>query len=74
MDYVGMKNVSNYVTTGTNRVLGWWPATCTNGYNHICEVPLSAYQCPPSPPQSPAPPPDIYACETQALAGALASV
>jgi hypothetical protein len=58
-----MKNLSNYVTTGTGRVHGWWPAGCTTGYNFICEVPFSSYQCPPSPPQAPAPPPDIYACE-----------
>jgi hypothetical protein len=71
-DFVAMKNLSNYNTTASpERVYGWWPGTCSTGYNYICEVPLSSYQCPPSPPQSPAPPPDIYACEGPGQAGRL---
>jgi hypothetical protein len=63
-DYVAMKNLSNYNTTASpERVHGWWPSACSTAWNYICEVPTASYQCPPSPPQSPAPPPDIYACE-----------
>jgi hypothetical protein len=68
-DYVGMKNLSNYNTTASSaRVYGWWPGACTTAYSYICEVPMASYQCPPSPPQSPAPPADIYACEPPTFA------
>ena len=61
-DYPQNKNITNYVTTGSGRVLAWWPGVCTNAYESICEIPLSNYQCPPSPPASPPPPMDINAC------------
>jgi hypothetical protein len=50
--YPAMKVASNFIT-GTGNVYGWWPQACSGTYDGMCEIPLSAYQCPPAPPPSP---------------------
>ncbi len=54
-----VQNSSLYFKNATTNKWAWEPAACTSSYFTICEVHTSAFQCPPSPPQSPAPPPPI---------------
>jgi hypothetical protein len=61
-----MRNISNYITTAGNSTYGWMVAASasTSTAEAICELPLSVYQCPPSPPPMPSPPSfDAYYCE-----------
>jgi hypothetical protein len=60
-----MRNATNYVTAGTTgEATGWTSIACTTTYDAMCELPLSLYACPPSPPPLQPPPAiDLYNCE-----------
>jgi hypothetical protein len=62
--YLAMRNASNYVTTDTSgEATGWMSMSCTTTDDAMCELPLSRYHCPPSPPPLPPPPMgDLYNC------------
>ena len=49
-------------TTGKNKY-GWYPVSCTSNYLIMCEVPKSAYNCPPEPPPAPSPAPGAPVCK-----------
>jgi hypothetical protein len=62
-NYLRVQNSSLYVKNTSANKWAWTPSNCASSYATICEVPLSAYPCPPTPPPAPAPPPPLDLCE-----------
>lgn len=65
--YLNVQNSSNYVKNSATNKWAWVPSSCTTGYTAICEVPTSAYPCPPSPPPATPPPPPLDLCKQRVL-------